>query len=129
MKKPGLYALLAVIVLIVVMVLTCPSRESHVTEIKQISSRVFDEYIHQEYGEMAGRFGGLGQTALALGSMFGTQVTEKAVENYLRVDNYFIVSIGHVEYEGEKYPVSVGAFGHIFTQRNTEKIIGMINNY
>lgn len=50
-----------------------------------------------------------------LGSMIGTGIGELVIDNMLKVDNYFVCSIGTITFDGETKVVSVGVLNHVFT--------------
>ena len=50
-----------------------------------------------------------------LGSMIGTGIGGLVIDNMLKVDNYFVCSVGTITYEGETKIVSVGLLNHVFT--------------
>lgn len=37
------------------------------------------------------------------------------IDNMLKVDNYFVCSIGTITYDGETRGVSIGVLNHVFT--------------
>ena len=49
------------------------------------------------------------------GSMLGTGLAGLVIDNMLKVDNYFVCSIGRITYEDETNIVSVGILNHVFT--------------
>ena len=50
-----------------------------------------------------------------LGSMIGTGLAGLVIDNMLKVENYFVCSIGTITYENETNIVSVGILNHVFT--------------
>ena len=81
--------LLTLVVLVAVMVVTCPKTEQH--------KEVIDNAVKTVSNAFAGK------------------VIETAVDNLVTVDNYVVCSLGKVHYDGKDHIVSLGVFGHIFT--------------
>lgn len=110
MKAFG-YTLLVLVLLAVVCVVTCPDKEAHVTVIKDRFSATLLSPSGDD-GEVSGwdKFK----------SMIGTSVLEFMIDNELQVDNYFVLSVGRIPYDGESRVVSVGVLNHVFTMSEEE---------
>lgn len=100
--------ILGIIVLFgAVLVLTCPDKQKHVDAI----SSVFDYVAQRAAEEPGGTF-----SDQYLGAMLLSQISSLAIPSLLEVDNYFVVSIGHISLPNEEPEVvSVGLLGHVFT--------------
>ena len=104
--KKVFFVLLA---LIAVAVITCPKKEDHSEAIMKNVRTVIDKELAKDNSsltEMGLNF---------IGSAIGSSVVEYILENKLSVDNYFVCSLGKFELEDKTQIVSVGVFGHIFT--------------
>lgn len=94
---------------------TCPTREDHLSAIKDVSSKVVNSEIDKSVGG-------------ALASI-GTPVAVKAIVAYLQsnliIKDYYVLNIGGVDYEGEFRIVSVGICNHVFTvsEEDAKKLI------
>lgn len=50
-----------------------------------------------------------------LGSMIGTGIGGLMIDNMLKVENYFVSSVGTMIFDGETKIVSLGLMNHVFT--------------
>ena len=102
---------ICMVLLAVVCVVTCPDKEAHVTVIKDRFSAALLSPSGDD-GEVSGwdKFK----------SMIGTSVLEFMIDNELQVDNYFVLSVGRIPYDGESRVVSVGVLNHVFTMSEEE---------
>lgn len=105
MKKFG-YTLLILFVLACVCVVTCPDKKAHSDALKELLNTVLTE-------ELSGDSEEDGLTIVA--SMIGTGIGGALIDNLLKVDNYFVCSIGKVTYKGETNIVTFGIMNHVFT--------------
>lgn len=96
-----------VVILGALLVITCPDREKHVEAI----DRVIDYSVNRAAEESGSAF-----SDEYLGTLLISQLSSLAVESFLEVDNYFVVSIGRLAFPGEEpQTISVGLLGHVFT--------------
>ena len=101
-RRRGLiFALLSVVGIAFVMFLSCPKKEQHLETITEIVLSLASEQADPDI--------------VALGRMFGNPITTGMIKAYVNVDDYYLVSVGRIDYDGRKTLLSVGAFGHIFT--------------
>lgn len=101
LRRGLLITILSVMGIAFVMVLSCPKKEQHLETITDIVLSLASEQADPEI--------------VALGRMFGNPITTGMIKAYVNVDDYYLVSVGRIDYDGSKRLVSVGAFGHIFT--------------
>lgn len=107
--KGLLYTFFIVFALACVCVVTCPDRNDHSDALKQLINTIMTDELSKdvETEEDAGW--------AMIGSMFGTGIGGLVIDNILKVDNYFVCSIGTITYEGECRMVSLGIMNHVFT--------------
>ena len=107
--KGLLYTFLIVLGLACVCVVTCPDKSDHSEALKELFNTLMTEELSKnvETEEEAGW--------AMLGSMIGTGIGGLIIDNFLKVDNYFVCSVGTISYEGETKIVSLGVMNHIFT--------------
>jgi|GEM_PF-209836 len=110
-KKSGkgmkwLIALLILAVLFGAMAMTCPDKDKHVEAISQVANEWVEEKVDD-----------VGITGLI--NSFIKAIADKGanglLDNFLKVDNYVVCSVGKVKVEGKEKTVSVGLFNHVFT--------------
>ncbi len=96
---------IAIAVLLVAMAVTCPQREAHLTAVnKEVKTAVTDE-VEKLLGK-----------SIAFYASLATNIASKlAIDSHFSVGNYGILSVGYVEWKEQRYPVSVGVLGHVFT--------------
>ncbi len=105
MKKFLLFTLILVIIA-GVCVVTCPDKEAHTAALKEVLNAAITEELSSSESDAGW---------VTLGSMIGTGLGGLVIDNLLKVDNYFVCSIGTITYDGESKVVSVGVLNHVFT--------------
>ncbi len=101
------WSLLMLVILIVAMVLTVPSREDHLDAINEVTHEWMNDALGQNglegsiLGEMAKWIGGSG--------------TDFIVDQLFTCDNYIVCSVGKFGVAGQSRRVSFGILGHVFT--------------
>lgn len=101
--------LLVILILLVgagVLVMTCPSEKEHQQAITSALNSYAQDEISQKNDNVV--------VGLVANALFGT-LSDVAIDRMLTVDNYFVVSIGRINWDGESHVVSVGVLGHVFT--------------
>lgn len=115
------------LVLVLVMALTCPSREDHKYAIKSVThdwvsdkvDGLAGDALHDLMGNVG--LGAVGDYLKELGVKFLNEQLNDFLDDYLEVDNYLVVSVGRYHLSDKRHTVSLGAFGHVFTF-NTDDI-------
>lgn len=103
--KSILSTLLTVLLLGGLLVLTCPNKQDHTDALKnELNTYLNKQSSDEEAGGLA-----------ALQSAIGTGLGGLVIESMLRVDNYFIFSVGRFTAPNEERVVSVGVLNHVFT--------------
>lgn len=107
--KGFLYTLLVLLALACVCVVSCPEKSAHSEALKELLNTVMTEELNKEVetDEDAGW--------AMLGSMIGTGIGGLMIDNMLKVENYFVCSVGTMTFDGETKIVSVGIMNHVFT--------------
>lgn len=95
------------ILLIALLVVTCPQKDAHQDEVRLMATNVLDKKIlssqpKEEFGTLS-----------ALGSLFVPELVDAFLGSRLKVYNYFVFSIGKVCYNGKSMVVSFGILGHV----------------
>ncbi len=101
--------ILLLIVVAGIMFFTCPEEERHI-------DKLTNEIIETaQKGQNNGEDNDLLEN---LGNAIVGTISEKVVHIYvksqLKVDNYQIINVGKMYYDGEKRVVTIGAFNHVF---------------
>lgn len=95
-------------IIAVAMFFTCPEEGEHVDKLTQ-------EMVNSAQGDQNG-----GDTDLLedLGNVIVGTISEKVVRLYvksqLKVEDYKVLNVGKMYYDGEQRVVTIGAFGHVF---------------
>lgn len=109
-------AVLVVLLLAGLCVATCPDKEAHTEALKEVVNAHITAELSDEIG------GEYSEGLVSIGSMIGTGIGGLVIDNMLRVDNYFVCSIGTIELEGERKVVSVGVLNHVFTASDPDAV-------
>lgn len=104
MKRLGCLFMFLLAVALVAIV-TCPGKDKHVDKIASTVSNVVDDETK-----------GFGKFAISLiDGLTGKDIVKSSVDKVITVDNYCLLSIGKVEWQGKEHITSVGIFGMVFT--------------
>ena len=105
--------MLTLVVLVAVMVVTCPKTEQH----KEVLSTVITTTVNNAVNDNDNLTGNtfIDNAFKTVSNAFAGKVIETAVDNLVTVDKYVVCSLGKVHYDGKDHIVSLGVFGHIFT--------------
>lgn len=102
-----LWTLIVTFVMLVVLVVTVPSREDHLNTIKDVTREWLSNTVNET--GMGGSI--LGEVATWVG---GTGA-DLVIDQMFSYDNYFICSMGTFNYGTRSKHVSFGILGHVFT--------------
>lgn len=104
MKRLGCLFMFLLAVALVAIV-TCPGKDKHVDKIASTVSNVVDDETK-----------GFGKFAISLiDELTGKDIVKHSVSEVITVDNYYLLSIGKMEWQGKEHITSVGIFGMVFT--------------
>lgn len=104
MKRLGCLFMFLLAVALVAIV-TCPAKDEHVEKIAYTVSNVVDDETK-----------GFGKFAISLIDEFtGKDIVKHSVDKVITVDDYSLLSLGKVEWQGKEHITSVGIFGMVFT--------------
>ncbi len=104
--KRLLLLILVLVAIAGICVVTCPDKASHSAALKEVLNTALTEELSSNESDSG---------VIMLGSMIGTGLGGLVIDNLLKVDNYFVCSIGTITYDGKTKIVSVGVLNHIFT--------------
>lgn len=105
--------LLTLVVLVAVMVVTCPKTEQHKEVLSTVITTTVNDAVNDNDNLTGNTF--IDNAFKTVSNAFAGKVIEAAVDNLVTVDNYVVCSLGKVHYDGKDHIVSLGVFGHIFT--------------
>ena len=104
MKRLGCLFMFLLAVALVAIV-TCPGKDKHVEKIAYTVSNVVDDETK-----------GFGKFAISLiDELTGKDIVKRSVDKVITVDDYSLLSIGKMEWQGKEHITSVGIFGMVFT--------------
>lgn len=104
--KKLIKCLIVLVILAGVMLFTCPEEERH---IEKMTHEIVKS--SQENNKDAGFLESLGN---AIAGTISEAVVKVYVKSQLKVDNYYVLNVGKMYYDGEKRVVTIGAFNHVF---------------
>ena len=123
-RRTALWVTLGVVAaLAIILTITNPKKDDHSREITNVSRAWVTETV--DNFNMNGLIGGVVKTA-------STWLIRSAVDEYVKVDNYGLFSIGYIDTGAEKTRVSLGILGNVFTFNKDqlgEKINELISKY
>ena len=104
--KALIKTLIVLVILAGVMLFTCPEEQKHVEKLTQ-------EIVNfsQEDNEDVGFLESIGN---AIAGTISEAVVKVYVKSQLKVENYYVLNVGKMYYDGEKRVVTIGAFNHVF---------------
>ena len=92
-----------------IMYYTCPEEEKHVDKLtKEIVETVQEGQNKGDDSDL------LEEIGKALAGTISEKVVHVYVKNQLKVENYTVLNVGKMYYDGEKRVVTIGAFNHVF---------------
>ena len=97
--------LIVLVILGGVMLFTCPKEERHIEKMTQEILK-----SSQEKDEDAGFLESIGN---AITGTISEMVVKVYVKSQLKVENYYVLNVGKMYYDGEKRVVTIGAFNHV----------------
>ena len=106
--KGCLGSLLLAIALAITLVVTCPKPQAH----REAINEVMGEAIRAKLGSSSDL---IGQAVSVIGGSVLSKASEIAIDRMVHVDNYYVVSIGRIRWNGKDRIVSVGILGQVIT--------------
>lgn len=118
MKK--ILTLIVLVVVLVALAVTNPSREDHVAAVNQVVSSTIKQNMQSDNAvlNLVGK----------VGSMLGSAVAGNVVDDNLEYCNYYLFSLSRAEFDGKNYYLSVGILGHAITTFNEEDLKDAVNS-
>jgi len=104
--KKLIKSIIVLVILAGVMLFTCPEEEKHFEKMTQEIVK-----SSQENNEDARLLESIGN---AIAGTISEAVVKVYVKSQLKVDNYYVLNVGKMYYDGEKRVVTIGAFNHVF---------------
>lgn len=98
----GLWTLLVFVLAVVALVFTKPDREKHVDKIKDYCMAAVNE---NTYGET--------KITKGLTMLLGPYLLTPVINSLLTIDDYVVMNVGTIKYEGRSRPVTIGILGTI----------------
>jgi len=113
--------ILVLAILAGVMLFTCPEDEKHVEKLTQ-------EIVNssQENNEDAGILESIGN---AITGTLSETVVKVYVKSQLKVENYYVLNVGKMYYDGEKRVVTIGAFNRVFCLVKAYDLLDEMNSH
>ena len=106
--KKIIIPILAILVLLVAAVVTCPDKRAHKEAMMAAINEKIDEELKTDDEDVQG-------LSVFFGSL-GSGIAGIVVDNRLVVNNHFLWSTGKIrDFDGNYQTASVGVFGHVFT--------------
>lgn len=105
--------LTVVIAFVVLLILTCPKAEQHKEKLAGVITATVNDALHSGNDITGNEL--IDNAFRTISDTFANSVIAAAVDNLVTVDNYFVFSLGKVNYHGRQHVVSLGLLGHIFT--------------
>ena len=92
-----------------IMLFTCPEEEKHVDKLTQeIVASANDVQKDDEESNIIEDIGN------AIAGTLSEKVVNLYVKSQLKVEDYTLLNVGKMNYDGEKRVVTIGAFNHVF---------------
>ena len=107
--KKLIKTILVLAILAGVMLFTCPEEQKHVD--KLTNEIVETVQKGQDNEDDSGLLEEIGKELVGTVS---EAVVKVYVKSQLKVENYYVLNIGKMYYDGEKRMVTIGAFNHVF---------------
>lgn len=103
-----------------VMLFTCPEEEKHVDKLTQ-------EIVKSAQDEQNNDAGLLEEIGNAIFGTISEKVVRVYVKSQLEMEDYKVLNIGKMYYDGKKRAVTIGAFNHVFCLVKAYNILDEIN--
>lgn len=92
-----------------IMFFTCPEEEKHVDKLtKEIVASANDSQKDDAESNIIEDLGN------AIAGTLSEKVVHLYVKSQLKVENYYVLNVGKMYYDGDKRVVTIGAFNHVF---------------
>lgn len=120
----GLLAVVVLLLVVAIMALTNPDRRDH----SQAISREVTGALTSVADSAGLSDDPIAQGFLMIGQAFAGNIVDAAVNNLLRYNNYVVLSVGQIDFQGKTYTVSVGLLGHVWTMDRDEMVKAVESN-
>ncbi len=130
MKKGCAFLILLPLLLLVAMFITCPKENDHRLAIMNLCNEVIEAKVEQsgvnKWLQSAGI--DLGDAQQVILGATGNVSANLLMNNMIRIDDYYVVSVGRLRVGQRDYVVSVGVLNHVFTP-DKETVIEVMDSY
>lgn len=106
-------ALLAFVTILLIAILTNPSKEDHKEKVKETLHTFYQKSLKETEPDSEKSFA-------ALGSLIGETLINSFIENAITRDNYVLFSLTTISYRGEEKSIGYGVFGNVFLSDKIE---------
>lgn len=104
--------LIAVLVVLLVMIITCPNSQDH----RDAVTAATQGFVNDKVDEATGNSDDVLSSLLSQGSKwFSGRAIDVFLDNNFQVRNYFICSVGKIKFNGKERTVSIGLLNHVST--------------
>ena len=100
--------IVVLVILAGIMFFTCPEEEKHVDKLTQ---KIVASTNDQKDDAESNIIEDIGN---AIAGTLSEKVVHLYVKSQLKVENYTLLNVGKMNYDGEKRVVTIGAFNHVF---------------
>lgn len=115
MRRGCAVSFVALTVLVVTMVATCPTAVNHKVVLREATYGAIQDKLNATVGS---ELGGL-LMDMAQQSSIGS-ISTFSFDRIITVDNYYLFSVGRIVLPGNSHIVSIGIFGHVFAPGKDE---------
>ena len=108
MNKKVIITSIITLFLLILLIVTCPSKQDHKDVIVATLTNVIDDELYESVNEDE-------QEWAMIGSLFTGKIIEVFLDQRLKVNNYLLFSTGITRFQGTTKRVSFGILNHVFT--------------
>lgn len=110
-NRKGVIVLILLLLVVIIAFFTNPDKEVHKEAIIERTDQIMEEII-------AERNDAISSTAWELA---GKKLLSEFIDTNVTVDNYYLFSIPKVNWDGNSYPIGVGAFSKVYITKHLNR--------
>jgi len=120
MKKACIVSIVLIVALAVSMIATRPNANDHITVLQEVFHNAVANRVDEVMPEESIR-----KSVFKLVNQLMRPSSEFALERFLRVEDYWLFTLGYLDFQSEPKLISVGVFGHVFapSEEDIEKLM------